>query len=144
MKQQFSEFVQAMHALPWQQLRESLDQDQLEELFKVLANVPETIDQVHDEVWSICVTFRRIFGASSDYCIPSPRHPPSKVLVQFEGDILDHQELNSLRGEYLEKGLAQCLLNWHQQARDQTVHLLPINRNGDEPDDMKKAKKPRF
>lgn len=147
MKQQFSEFVQAMHALPWQQLRESLDQDQLEELFKVLANVPETIDQVHDEVWSICVTFRRIFGASSDYCIPSPRHPPSKVLIQFNGDnevnpfmvpdfVRDDQQLSSLRGEYLEKGLPQCLLNWHQQARDQTVNLRPINRNGDEPDDI--------
>ena len=51
MKEQLSQFVQTMHALPWRELRENIDQNQLEELFKVLSNVPQTLDQVRDVVF---------------------------------------------------------------------------------------------
>eukprot|EP01084_Bolivina_argentea_P072950 132412_1 len=138
MDKQLSEFVQTMHALPWRQLRESIDQQQLEELFKVLVNVPQTIDQAQDMAWSVCVALRRIFGLTSDYCIPSERHAPAKIIIEFKhfDDDSYAREIFDLRGEYLEKGLSECVENWHKQAQDQIINLLPVNRNNDRlPDD---------
>ena len=55
MGEQLSQMVQALYGIPWEALRKSIDQSQLEELFGVLAEAPQTVDQIQDMIWSVCV-----------------------------------------------------------------------------------------
>lgn len=120
-----SEFIQTMYYFPWRKLRENLDEKQLEQLFKVFAELPQGLDQMQDMSWSLCVTFRRIFDLPTDYCIPSRKYPSARLIIHMKEDILSkNTSIFDVEGVYFEKGIPKCFEIWHNQRRNQIVNDL--------------------